>query len=470
MSVLPSTDYLVVGAGATGLAFADTLVAEADVDVTVIDRRHAPGGHWVDVYPFVRLHTPSAFYGVNSRKLGADRIDEAGENAGFYERATGPEVIDYFARVAERLSETGRVRVLTEHEHLGGNAGGEQVRDVRTGDVHDIVVRRKVVDARYLEAAIPATHPVPFDVAAGVCLIPINDLPDVASPTYTYAVLGSGKTAADACTWLLAQGVTPDRIRWVRPRDAWFHDRRDFQPLDQVGSIMDGLARDAEAGAEATDVDDLFARLEGSGRLARIDPSSPATMYRGTMLSVGELAALRDIGDVVRLGRVRRIEADRMLLERGEIETDADTVHVDCTALGMNNAPAAPIFQPGRIVLQQVRHLSPCFNAALTGFVEARRDDDEDRNRLCPPNPYPSSIDDWPRLMSRTWRTEGRWLSEPDVLAWVGQSRLNLLRGVPERMDEPSIQEPVRRYLACVAPATERLRELDGSRPVTSTR
>ena len=42
------TDYLVVGAGASGLAFADTLVAEADVDVTLIDHRTAPGGHWLD--------------------------------------------------------------------------------------------------------------------------------------------------------------------------------------------------------------------------------------------------------------------------------------------------------------------------------------------------------------------------------------------------------------------------------------
>ena len=92
-----STDYLVVGAGASGLAFADALVAEADVEVTVIDRRQAPGGHWLDAYPFVRLHTPSAYYGVNSLPLGEDRIDQVGENAGFYERATGGEVCEYFA-------------------------------------------------------------------------------------------------------------------------------------------------------------------------------------------------------------------------------------------------------------------------------------------------------------------------------------------------------------------------------------
>jgi hypothetical protein len=463
--VLVETDYLVVGAGATGLAFADALVAEADVEVTVVDRRHAPGGHWVDAYPFVRLHTPSAYYGVNSLPLGEDRIDEAGENAGFYERATGREVRAYFAEAAVRLMQTGRVRVLPGHEHLGRDGAGEQLRNASTGELHEVTVRRKVVDARYLEASIPATHAVPFDVASGARVVPVNDLPAAAGSASSYAVLGSGKTAADACVWLLANGVEPDRIRWIRPRDAWFHDRRHFQPLEQVGAIMEGISLDAEAGAQAASLDEVFERLEASGRLVRIDPSRPATMYRGTMLSRLEVEALRQIEDVVRLGRVRRVESDRIVLERGETETRADVLHVDCTALGLNKAPATPIFQPGRIVLQQVRYLSPTFNAALVGFVEAHRDDDADKNRLCPPNPYPSSVEDWPRMMSRGWKAEGRWLNEPDLSAWAAESRLNLLRALPDHAAEPSVQEAVKRYVTHVGAAIERLEQMDASRP-----
>jgi hypothetical protein len=270
----------------------------------------------------------------------------------------------------------------------------------------------------------------------------------------------------DACVWLLDNGVAPDRIRWVRPRDAWFYDRRHFQPLDQVGAIMEGIAADAEAGAGAADVDDLFERLEASGRMQRIDPEHPATMFRGTMLSDRELAALRQIEDVVRLGRVRRIEVDRIVLERGETWTGPETLHVDCTALGLSNAPATPVFQPERIVLQQIRHLSPCFNAALAGFVEARRDDDVEKNQLCPPNPYPESVEDWPRMMRRTWRTEARWLREPDLTAWMAASRLNLLRGLPDHASEPDVQAVVRRYLAHVGAAIERLNQL--GRPDTA--
>jgi NAD(P)-binding Rossmann-like domain len=459
---LISTDYLVVGSGASGLAFADTLVTEEpDAELTLVDRRPGPGGHWLDAYPFVRLHTPSAYYGVNSKSLGEDRIDQSGENEGFYERATGAEVKDYFAEVAARLTETGRVRILTEHEHLGREDDREQVRDLSTGALDGIEVRRKLVDARYLEVSIPATHEPSFDVAPGARVVPVNELPAAARSGIRYSVLGFGKTAVDACIWLLDNDVAPDRIQWVRPRDHWFHHRRHFQPLDLVGEIMEGISLDAEAAAEAADVEDLFDRLEASERLVRIDPSAEATMYRITMLSPREIDALRQIDDVVRLGRVRRIEGDRIVLSQGETDAGPDVLHVDCTAHGLRSAVATPVFQPGRIVLQQVRQNSPAFNAALIAFVEAHRSDDYERNSLCPPNPYPSSIGDWPGLNRRTWEVEQRWLGEPDISRWVTRSRLNLLRGLPDHADDPLVKAAIERFLTHVGAATERLRELD---------
>ena len=386
-----STDYLIVGSGASGLAFADSLIAEdPDAELVLVDRRPGCGRPLARCVP---LRSPPHPLGLLRRQLpearrGPDR--RVGENAGFYERATGAEVRDYFAEVASRLTETGRVRILTEHEHLGPGDGGEQVRDLSTGELLEIEVRRKLVDARYLEASIPATHTPPFEIAPGARVIPVNDLPAVAEPGTRFTVLGSGKTAADACVWLLDNDVEPDRIRSVRPRDHWFHHRRHYQTLDLVGDNMEGISLDAQAGAEATDVDDLFDRLEASGRLVRIDPSAKATMYRITMLSPTELDALRQIEDVVRLGHVRRIEGDRIVLAEGETDTGSDVVHVDCTAQGLSRAPAVPVFQDGRIVLQQIRQNSPTFNSALIAFVEVHREDDADRNRLCPPNPVPA--------------------------------------------------------------------------------
>lgn len=90
-----TTDYLVVGAGALGMAFVDALLDRTDAHVVMVDRRPGPGGHWLDAYPFVRLHQPSRYYGVDSAPLGSDRIDADGPEAGFWERASGAEICAY---------------------------------------------------------------------------------------------------------------------------------------------------------------------------------------------------------------------------------------------------------------------------------------------------------------------------------------------------------------------------------------
>jgi len=105
------TDYLIVGAGAAGLAFADALLRESDAAVTIVDERGRPGVHWNDAYRFVRLHQPSAYYGVNSTALGRDAIDTSGPNAGPCELATGAEICAYFEQVMEQvLLPSGRVQ------------------------------------------------------------------------------------------------------------------------------------------------------------------------------------------------------------------------------------------------------------------------------------------------------------------------------------------------------------------------
>ena len=417
-----------------------------------------PGGHWRAAYPFIRLHSPSAYYGVNSMPLGKDQLIESGRNAGFYEQASASEICAYYdSVVGDHLEPTGRARFLGGHDHLGGEGNVHQIRDLGTGEVHTVRVRRRVVDAAYLESSVPATHQPSFAVAPEASFAPINAMPDLADSHQRFTVIGSGKTSVDACLWLLDHGVDADRIRWVRPRDMWFHDRAQLQPLDQVGQIMEGIASDAEAAAQADDVTDLFERLEASGRLMRIDPGVWPTMYRTTMLSQQELEVLRDIEDVVRLGRLRSIDANRIVLDDGEVPTGSDVLHVDCSAIGLRASNAVPIFGADRIVLQQVRYGSPPFNAGLLGFIEAQDTSDEDKNRLSPPNPHPSGLEDWGPMMRLTWLAEMGWSSEPGVAAWVASSRLNLMRALPEHLGEPRAAEAVGRYLKYIGPAIERL-------------
>ena len=268
-------------------------------------------------------------------------------------------------------------------------------------------------------------------------------------------MLGSGKTAVDACVWLLDNEIEPDRIRSVRPRDHWFHHRRHYQALDLVGGNIEGISLDAQAGAEAKSIDDLFERLEASGRLVRIDPSAKATMYRSTMLSPAELDALRQIEDVVRLGHVRRIEGDRIVLAEGETDSGSDVVHVDCTAQGLSPAPPVPIFQdePHRAPADQAElpHLQLGAHRLRRGSPARRRGP---RTGSAHPIPYPSSVDDWPGMTRRTWKVEQQWLSEPDLAGWIAESRLNLLKGLPDHAGDPAVRESLERYLTNVGPAS----------------
>jgi hypothetical protein len=455
------TDYLVVGAGAAGMAFADALIAESDADVVIVDRRERAGGHWNDAYDFVRLHQPSAYYGVNSLALGGDAIDEAGPEAGFYGRATGAEIRDYFQRALEdQLLASGQVRFFGACEYRGDWADEHQLVSRVTGGQSAVRVRRRVVDATYLSPEIPATHTPSFEVEPNVRLIPINDLATLGAHDGGYTVLGAGKTAMDACSWLLDNGVAPELIRWIRPRDTWLLDRTFAQPLALVGSLMEGVSLQLEAAATAESVEDLFRRLEDHGQLVRLDPAAEPTMYRCATVSQAEVESLRLIENVVRRGHVLRLGEDRIVLEEGSIATDAGQAYVDCTAVGARKAPARPIFDRKRITLQAVRTCLPTFNAALIAFVEAARDDDVERNRLCPPNPYPSTAHDWIATTLISTRVQMVWSSEPDLLAWQERSRLNVARGIADHLAEERTQSALARYAANGQPAVEQLERL----------
>jgi hypothetical protein len=454
------TDYLVVGAGAAGMAFVDELIGACDADVVMADRRHVPGGHWHDAYPFVRLHGPSALYGVNSRSLGSDSIEQTGPNAGFYPRATAAEICDYYQRVLdERLLPSGRVRFFGMSDCVSAGAGRGEHRFVSrlTGEETTVRVRRKVVDARYLEPSIPATHVPSFDAEPGVRLIPVNDLVRLDGAASAFTVIGAGKTAIDGCLWLMESGVAPEAICWIRPRDAWLLDRARQQPLDLVPRLMEGVSLYLEAAAQADDTGDLFRRLEACGQLIRIDPEVEPTSYRCATVSEPELERLRTIENVVRLGRVTHIGPDRIDLAHGSVPAARGQVHVDCSAAGLRSEPGRPVFADGQITLQQIRACQPVFSAALAGYVEAARGDDAGKNLLCPANPYPVTALDWIPVTCIAQRAEMAWFADPDVSSWMQRSRLNATSAVLGHLDDPLMKSALARLFTNVEPAIAKL-------------
>src|SRR4051794_13342665 len=290
------------------MAFTDALIEHADVTVVLVDRRHSVGGHWLDAYPFVRLHQASAFYGVASTLLGDGQIQSHGPEAGLHERATAPEICAYYGRVLrERMVGSGRVDFYPNCDYLDD---GEFVSRV-SGERFEVRVRRRVVDARYLSPEIPATTPAPFGVSDGVHVTAVNDLVKLAATPSQFVVVGSGKTATDACIWLLDNGVDPDAICWVRPREPWMLNRAVIQPDP---AVFMGMAADTlEAASQASSPDDMFCRLEDAGVMLRIDRSVTPTMAKTPTLAQWELDRLRSIDNVIRLGHLRHVEPTRLV-------------------------------------------------------------------------------------------------------------------------------------------------------------
>ena len=366
-------DYLVVGAGAMGMGFADALVDHSDARVAIVDRRHGAGGHWLEDYPFVRLHQSSTFYGVASTVLGG-HVQEQGPEAGLHVRASQPEIVDYYARAVERLRRTGRVEVLT-----GCDVVGRTVVSRISGKTWEVPASCRVVNAHYLAPSIPAESSAPFSVADDARAVTVNDVVRLEEAPSQYVVVGSGKTATDACVWLLGQGVDPDAICWVRPRDPWMLNRALIQPDPEI--FLGVPATTFEEAAASSSLDELFLRLEDAGVMLRIDPSVTPTMAKAPTLGVWELELLRSIENVVRHGHLRNVERGRLELEDGTtVRVADDAVVVHCAADGLKNPPLVSVWRPEEITVQPVRAekamifflSSTWFSCGLAHLGEAR--------------------------------------------------------------------------------------------------
>ncbi len=377
-------DYLVVGAGAMGMAFADAVLTETEATLAIVDRYGCAGGHWTRAYPYVRLHQPSAFYGVNSRPLGSGAKDTRGWNAGLFELASGAEVVAYFDQVINRqFLPSGRVQFFPMCEYAEGGV----IVSFVSGEAQEVNVQ-KVVDATYSKVDVPSMRPPSYGVAEEIRCVAPNALTTIDDTPGGYVVIGAGKTGMDACLWLLATGVGADNITWIMPRDSWLLDRATIQPgPDFFNNTAGGFAREMEAAALATSIDDLFDRLETAGQLLRLDKNVRPTMYRCATVSIAELEQLRYIKNVVRMGRVQSIDRDEIVLENGTIPTSTGTLHIDCTADGLKRRPAVPVFDGDRITLQNVRTCQPTFSASFIGHTEAAYQDEAEKNELCTPIP-----------------------------------------------------------------------------------
>ncbi len=462
MDVPNETDYLVVGSGAMAMAFVDTLLDESDARVVMVDRRHRPGGHWNDAYPFVRLHQPSMFYGVGSRELGSGRKDDVGLNQGLYELASGAEVVDYFEQVMnQRFLPSGRVTFLPMCSHDTTPNGDHELTQLLSGETRTIRARR-IVDATLSNTAIPSTHPPRYTVAPTVRCISPNELPRIKSAHPGYVVVGSGKTGIDACLWLLANGAAPQRIHWIMPRDAWFLDRANLQPgQEHLDRYFLSLAKQLECINAAGSLPELFRLLEEEGQLLRLDPTVRPSTFRCATVSREELEQLRRIESIVRLGRVDSIAPTRISLERGHVDAEPDWLYIDCSAAGLPPKPSVSVFEASTISLTNIGWCQPSLSAAVTAYVECHIHDDDERNALCRVIPYPEVPTDWLKQWAGVLANRRRWSSDEGLARWLSQTRLDTRRQMrAAKPEETAKQAAIARYHAVLKTGIPNLRNL----------
>ena len=135
-----------------------------------------------------------------------------------------------------------------------------------------------------------------------------------------------------------------------------------------------------------------------------------------------------------------------------------------CAASGLQYPPLVPLWQPDTIRLQTIRAGFPCFCAALAGYVEATRDDDRERNRVCPPNTLPDDPASWARMVVRGTVAARTYGAEPDIAAWASACALNPARVQPTQRDLPAVQAAAARVAEVTPRGLERLTALADAR------
>ncbi|XAT59604.1 NAD(P)/FAD-dependent oxidoreductase [Rhodobacteraceae bacterium Araon29] len=405
-------DYLVIGGGAMGTAFVDTvLTGDKKATFAIVDRKDCLAGHWNDSYDFVKLHQPALFYGVNSRKLGNGTTDLSSKS----------EILEYYAKILEDFHQSGRVEFLGEHEYLGENRA-KSLTDENASV--EFIVKRRVVNATFMGVEVPSTHAPKFDVSDDVPFVPLNSLTDEIGKWKNYCVLGCGKTGMDAIQYLLNRGVPASEIHWVISNDIWCFERAEIQ----VGKVMDAILDHCHSIIEAKTPPEIFTTLEMRGGILRVNQDATPTKWKCPTVSLEEINLMKQITNTIRNGRVKSISAVGIEFADETLIMPEDTLFVNCTADGLAKRAAVPLFEKGKVNLQPIFFCQQVFSAATIGALELCNTTDEKRNRITPV-PHPEVEADWPHVLSNS--VDNALKLQLFIPIWLRRSRLFYLSHEP---------------------------------------
>jgi hypothetical protein len=256
--LLLSCDYLVVGSGAMGLAFVDSLLLlQPDASVMLVDKHPAPGGHWNDDYGYVLLHQPSLVYGVQSSQLEGSwlKLLLKGQ-VPLLHRANQAEILRYYKEVVDKHVAAGNLQYFPSSSYdldqtpeavkyddeddnnvmihsfrslpvrTTGDGDGEGETERAQHRRYRVKVKVMVVDAVQGEVQIPATTPPRFGVED-------TSLIKVVTPNELHEMHHQKAQASEDAS---SSGYAWKYVGWmVRRVGSWFFSSSEV-PLDAAAS------------------------------------------------------------------------------------------------------------------------------------------------------------------------------------------------------------------------------------------
>lgn len=316
-------DYLVVGAGASALPFVDTLLTELpETKVILVDKKGAPGGHWVDAYGYVKLHQPSISYGIASKQLEGNwlKLLLTKFMLPWKHRATKQEILTYFGGFVNEKVSSKQIdyypNSVYNFEKINNDSSPPEAEDHTIhcfssldGSVsYKVKVNEKLIDGTYHECIIPHDSPLQFPVDKEVRVMTPNQVFDAFEGESSesssmldnkYVVLGAGKTGMDCIVYLQrTMKVHPDDIAWVISKDVWMmNSESTATPYDWPYSLAKNNGDMKKAAFD----------LEQKGNFIRLDKDHTPAVFKFPRIYPDELKLLRNIKKVIRRGRVTAV-------------------------------------------------------------------------------------------------------------------------------------------------------------------
>jgi hypothetical protein len=247
-------DYVVVGGGMTGTGItAELLEFRPNAKILIMDKLTQLGGHWNFAYPYVRLHNFTSYYTLYGHPM-PDEIRKQAKH-----RANLTEILAYFNQIQRSFKEE---KNLTMRFNVN-MTGVEEKKDAPVGEAKwtinytDESGKASAVKAGTLvmcthcrQGGAPPHKPIVGTTESGGVpagniypnqIDKMGDLKKAAKANQKIAVVGGGKTGADAVMHLYWSGIPMENIVWVKKWDLGFGIRATpqdaFNPPEKRGAL-----------------------------------------------------------------------------------------------------------------------------------------------------------------------------------------------------------------------------------------